>query len=191
MITYNLGDKFVIEIEQICKGENDREYPNMDNHLYKIKGFNSLAFDKAGLDKLQKYGTYKPSELEEFKKEAYNKGLQDAWEFIRKTRGLSAKKGKEIFGYSYMLDAIDHLTPQEVLAKLEAYEKEQDEIKVGDVLRNNNTPKTVVVTKIRDDRFGGFDKYGIPYGDLYIEHWHKTGKHIDISSILEKIGGGE
>ena len=43
---YNIGDKFVIEIESIvfCHSKP----------LYKIKGFNTLVFDDNGLDRLEK-----------------------------------------------------------------------------------------------------------------------------------------
>ena len=55
---YKKGDKFIIEI--------DSEYLNPEigatpKYLYKIKGFNSLVFDKNGLDKLQKYEVTKSS----------------------------------------------------------------------------------------------------------------------------------
>lgn len=47
MSNYNIGDKFEIEIDSDFVDEND-------NKLYRIKGFNSLVFDKRGLDKLKK-----------------------------------------------------------------------------------------------------------------------------------------
>lgn len=40
----NIGDKFVIEIDQI--------FENADKTLYRVKGFNTLVFDEAGLLKL-------------------------------------------------------------------------------------------------------------------------------------------
>lgn len=46
---YNVGDKFLIEIDQVVKCDNSDPV-----ELFKIKGFNSLVFDKYGLDKLPK-----------------------------------------------------------------------------------------------------------------------------------------
>ena len=56
MSKYKVGDKFIIEIEKIyessLKGIDVLE--DMTEPLYKIKGFNSLVFDKNGLDRLEK-----------------------------------------------------------------------------------------------------------------------------------------
>lgn len=65
--------------------------------------------------------------------EAYNKGLEDGrnevWELARKLEfdrsdgGLSIDEVKRVFGCS-VYDVFKHYTPQEALAKLDAYEKE-------------------------------------------------------------------
>lgn len=44
---YKVGDKFIIEIDEI--------FENKGKTLYRIKGFNSLVFDKNGLNKLSRY----------------------------------------------------------------------------------------------------------------------------------------
>lgn len=44
---YKVGDKFIIEIGEI--------FENKGKTLYRIKGFNSLVFDKNGLNKLSRY----------------------------------------------------------------------------------------------------------------------------------------
>lgn len=192
MITYNLGDKFVIEIEKICRGEQDRVYPNMDNHLYKIKGFNSLVFDKSGLDKLQKYGTVRPSEWNEYLEEQYNKGLNAMWNTTKKLMTtMVADDYAEVFGKGWTFPKIMDMTPQEVIDAFEAYEKKQEEVEVGDVVEHLGT-KGVVIDFIdsTDDEMIVLNENGC------VEEWKhsqfiKTGKHIDISSILEQIGGGE
>ena len=48
MSKYNVGDKFLIEIEEKYSGSNT-------SPLYRVKGFRSLIFDNNGLDKLEKY----------------------------------------------------------------------------------------------------------------------------------------
>lgn len=45
---YNIGDKFIIEIESCLKCK--------DGDLYKIKGFNALVFDNHGLKRLERVG---------------------------------------------------------------------------------------------------------------------------------------
>ena len=46
MSKYKVGDKFIIEIADVFEAATSEP-------LYKIKGFNSLVFDKNGLDKLE------------------------------------------------------------------------------------------------------------------------------------------
>lgn len=46
MSKYKVGDKFIIEIAEVYEGATSEP-------LYRIKGFNSLVFDKDGLDKLE------------------------------------------------------------------------------------------------------------------------------------------
>lgn len=53
MSKYKVGDKFIVEIEEIYNGDLVKHEEHM--HLYRIKGFNSLVLDEYGLDKLQKY----------------------------------------------------------------------------------------------------------------------------------------
>ena len=53
MSKYKVGDKFIVEIEEIYNGNLAKHEEHM--HLYRIKGFNSLVLDEYGLDKLQKY----------------------------------------------------------------------------------------------------------------------------------------
>ena len=45
-----VGDKFIIEIGEVFQ---NAPYPADADVLYKVKGFNSLVFDKHGLNKLE------------------------------------------------------------------------------------------------------------------------------------------
>ena len=124
----------------------------------------------------------------------YEKGLNDAWELARKVSldnyegAYSVKELKNIFGFNSLQDVFRHYSIQEALAKLEAYEKEQN-IKVGDIVYNDDTMEEGVVTHIDNGEiFMLYDdgSCGNTYGNLT-----KTGKHIDIQSILQQIGGAE
>lgn len=125
----------------------------------------------------------------------YIDGLNDAWELAKKIFKYDHKQNEEIFGYLGIGYILNNLEPQEALAKLEAYEKEQEEIKVGDVLKSRLNGTKCVVSSDK-----GLDGYTLTFSDgsgslmslTYIKNnYIKTGKHIDISSILEQIGGGE
>ena len=88
--------------------------------------------------------------------EAYNKGLNDAWELARKIvlreydGGMSVKDFYNIFDKTMAdEDVLKKFTPQEALAKIAAYEKEQAEIKAGDVVSHDGLKG--VVTRVTDD----------------------------------------
>lgn len=63
--------KYIIELEDkpFHKGNGD--------FLYRVKGFNSLVFDMAGISKLT---PYTEPDLEQIRKEAYQRGYCDALE---------------------------------------------------------------------------------------------------------------
>ena len=119
----------------------------------------------------------------------YADGLKDAWELAKKILfkeyGYSAQQIYNIFGDGAM-QSVKKLSYAEALAKIEAYEKEK-EIKVGDVVRRNENGFNGIVTTI---------KYGeafVMYNDGSSTSWSvkgliKTGKHIDIESLLKQIG---
>ena len=123
----------------------------------------------------------------------YEQGLEDAWELARKLYEMKLEKLQEVFGgFETELEVIQHLTPQEALAKLKAYE-EESEIKVGDVVSNG----THVLLCVKEDYGYGYfyflDKDGshifLTKENLKKSKFTKTGKHIDIESLLEQIKG--
>lgn len=132
-----------------------------------------------------------------------DEGRNEVWEFVKRlfdynsNTKLTSKELKKIFGLASEIDILRNFTPQEALAKIEAYEKEQKEIKVGDVVYiptvNTEDEKEDygVVTNIyaadKTTRYEILMHNGdcMSYYDYEIE---KTNKHIDIQSILEQIG---
>lgn len=116
----------------------------------------------------------------------YEKGLEDAWELARKIFTFNNNKMEEIFGVAGKRSAFDDLSPQEALAKLEAYEKE---IKVGDVVKDGKN--YFLVTKRYDNTFEGMSDEGYLYCGLSLRDCEKTGKHIDLTDIFKQIGGAE
>ena len=135
--------------------------------------------------------------------DAYNKGhedgmaqgLKDAWEFIKEIYNFTFRKTDDIFGYEQFIDVLVYFTPQEAIAKLKAYEEAQ--IEVGDVVfcslveeddnDTENKDNYGVVTGIYRDHYEILMKNGDATG-FKKETCKKTGKHIDIQSILEQIG---
>ena len=124
---------------------------------------------------------------EAIKQNYYNKGLDDAWELLRKVSKYSYDKMFEIFGNASLMVISEKYTPQEAIEKLKAYEEAQKQIEVGDVVQYEYNK--IVVTNIftDDDIVIGFDEYGNNFA-FNIENVKKTGKHIDIKAILDQIG---
>ena len=121
----------------------------------------------------------------------YEDGLNDAWELARKIENkMSLVNLKYLFNSTKIADILDNFTPQQALAKIEAYE-ESKAIKVGDVVECFSDYKGVVLDC--DDELGTLDVFsengcveGLAFSDV-----KKTGRHIDIQHILEQIRGNE
>ena len=67
-----MGRKYIIELED----ENYHQYSDSEpsDYLWKVKGFNALVFDEVGISKLT---PYTEPDLEQIKKEVYEKGQKD------------------------------------------------------------------------------------------------------------------
>lgn len=195
MSKYNVGDKFAIEIKELVNGSNGEMFYKSDCC--------SIIFGEEQLDKLQKYEqpTISEDTLEMVRMKALNEGRNEVWELAKKIvlnqqyGGLSIGELKKIFGFGSPTEILMRYTLQETLEKLEAYEKEQNEIKVGDVLKARLNGMKCVVSS--DKGCNGFvltfsDGSGSTEDLTFIkQNYKKTGKHIDIQSILQQIGGTE
>lgn len=189
MSKYKEGDRFIIEIDGVTPIYNK---DGKEVILHKVKGFNSLVFDVNGLDKLQKYGDEQIPYSE-----AYEKGLNDAWELAGKiaTKKISFAEARDCFGIDINFKSGADITReifsipyQEALAKIEAYEKEQSEICVGDVVRDEYG-KNLCVTRVSEDK-SVVECFG-PGGMMHRYSYNcvtKTDKHLDIMSLLNQIG---
>lgn len=122
----------------------------------------------------------------------YADGLNDAWELARKVSldnykgAYSVKELKNIFGFDSLQGVFRHCSIQEALAKLEAYEKEQNEIKVGDVVERINFTELFVVSGFNEEIYTLINANGRCVC-ANVNQIKKTGKHIDIQSLLEQI----
>ena len=123
--------------------------------------------------------------------QARAEGEQVAWELARKivrqpiNGGYKQSEFEEIFGCGYISDIFEKYTYSEAAAKVEAWEKAKEEIKVGDVVSHEE--KYGVVISEGTICFRGFTDDGTPF-EWYKERCTKTGRHIDIDSFLKQIG---
>ena len=118
-------------------------------------------------------------------------GQNEAWELAKKilegvpNGGYSPKELAQIFGCEISKPCIVENTYSEAAAKVEAWEKAKEEIKVGDVVSHEE--KYGVVISEGTICFRGFTDDGTPF-EWYKERCTKTGRHIDIDSFLKQIG---
>lgn len=182
---YKVGDKFVIEIEGIYENVLSNAFEeDMSKQLYRIKGFESLVFDKNGLDKLENAKKSLPIPYSE----AYKKGMSDAWNIARELCKTGCNDCTNIFGDESVEYVIKNLTPLEIKEKIESFKKE---IKVGDVVTVGGGDITFICTK--DNSNGDYTKCHLVAGDGSVYEdcdkfdCQKTGKSIDIGEILKEI----
>lgn len=151
-----MGKKYIIELEETPFIQHFKN--GAWETIYRVKGFNSLVFDWNGLQMLT---PYTEPDLEQVRKEAYDKcmdeaemlayklyspkideayqrGLADAWEAAMKISmskidgGLSWEEMNDIFGTARPGKIYKTFTASECIEKIRAYEQENEEIKVGD-----------------------------------------------------------
>lgn len=127
--------------------------------------------------------------------DAYQRGLDDAWEAVRKIVHMPEGDLLNIFTecYSAVCTALQVLLKydaSEAIAKLKSYEEKQkadDEIKVGDIV--DWSGDKYIVSYINND--GRADLIYIECGStcesVSPDCFTRTGKHYDITKILEEM----
>lgn len=123
----------------------------------------------------------------------YTQGLADAWELAKKILEMRGMERDNVFKLGDFANILEFVTPEEAIAKIEAYEREK-EIKVGDVVESTTTQrKFLIVTEETDNSdydFGVIDLETMMIDRICndTKHFKKTDKHIDIESLLRQIG---
>ena len=154
--------------------------------LWRAKGFNSLVFDMTGIDKLT---PYTEPDLEQARKEAYEKGLSDAWDCVDKIDSMSHKEQEECFGRTYLVNILE-IEPSEAIEKLKAYEQEKKEINVGDEVATDAGNRASVLYENPDGT-----QVFVFKSDGTAAWWtksalHRTGRNFpEIAAVLEKMRG--
>lgn len=172
MNKYKVGDKFITEIIAI------------EPYMLKLKnGGDWIAYEDF-LDQLQ------PMEAEAAMT------AEEAWETAKQIlfkEELSTSMLEEIFGTRNHFAIMRDFTPQEAKAKIEAWKKQKEEVKVGDVLKDF-IGQFCIVTSVHDNlhQVSLLWKSGVVSTrskDEIRESYEKTGEHIDLDAIFEQLGG--
>lgn len=120
---------------------------------------------------------------------------EEAWEIAKKLfADYSNSELDEIFGKGWSFPKLMELTPQQAKAKIEAWEAEK-EVKAGDEVEFDDTANDLHRSMYVTSKYNNTDYCGIcRNGDTYCVHkseLKKTGRHIDITGLLNQIGGDE
>lgn len=190
MSKYKVGDTVWVK-------ETIKDWDKSDNAYYMDIAENGGWFKKDEILCKTNEPTIEPL-LERGRSEGYRRGMWEAWGLIKKLFTFSEKL-PEIFDFSernqYMSIeyVLNNYTPNEAKNIIEEWEKSKEEIKVGDICEykaaNGGIYKSVCVKVNGTNGYflykdGSFSRSREPLSD-----WKKTGRHIDIQSILEQIGG--
>ena len=174
-----VGDKFVIEIVDIFEKDGEK--------LYRAKGFNSLVFDENGLKKLVPLEEITNANMEAVR----YAGRAEVWELVNfvEDRKYDIENIFNIpgdaFNSRYWIYCQD---VNEILDKYNAWKRSENEIKIGDVVKHKNG-RIGVVTYKNDLILRGILEDSTTF-DWFISDCSKTGKHIEIESVIQQIKEG-
>lgn len=132
------------------------------------------------------------AEGEKQAKENYQKGLSDAWECAKKIACMESDGGMPCQVLADIFDCDGRIiathSASEAIAKIKAYEEEQNKIRLGDevILKSDCTKAVIVATGIK-----GW--WRVITENRCTNTWHendieKTGRHFDeIETLMEKM----
>ena len=185
-----MGKKYLLEIEENKDGSFawSNFAPYVKPDLEQVR---KEAYDKGYDDATEEIG----SDEQAIAEKAYKKGLSDAWEAAKKIANMPYNEEEKVFG-SGGWTFIDKHTATEAIEKIRQYEQEKEEIKVGDVVIPRETEyDTMIVTRLWKDDYDSdcIDAIGFDgrISSFLVSRVSKTGKHYEIATILEKMREGQ
>lgn len=203
-----MGKKYIIELESgthifvlgpegiVHIGEPDVVYEIVDGMQIGDAVINAKPYTEPDLEQVRKEAykdgynsACKVIDVESKTNTAYQKGLSDAWEAVKKLARMDTDTSESITGYFGLHNIMHNLTASEVIEEIRAYEQAQKEkeeqIQVGDEVINRN--KTAVVTEITDRYVRIMYSDGSGYA-LFSKGIVKTGRRFpEIVAVLEKM----
>jgi hypothetical protein len=163
-----------------------------------------MNFNKDQLEELT--ADYINEHFGDLQEDAYQRGLNDAWEAARKIADMWTRIDNdkllaifgitERIGYSTIRSLFEKQTANEAMLELEAYEEKQkadDKIEVGDEVEISQSDENGVWVVVKVEKHDDYEAYCAinKDGDIYFEEEHdrvtKTGRHFDIDKILEDM----
>lgn len=197
---FKVGDKFIVEVD----GVNTPPENSGAVNLYRIKDLNyclwaenSLVLPEKQLEKLAKVNDLK-DEVKEAYKKGYAKAMEDIQEVVRTLLAMDYKDKDLYFGGSHITaEILSEFDVGEIVEKLQLYEKEKSKIRVGDVVKVENSGgylgKAIVTYVDKYEKeiyvvFAGGSAGEITDGTKL----RKTGEHFEeVEKLIEVLKGGK
>jgi len=130
----------------------------------------------------------KMGDIEDIKEAEYERGLNDAWELVRRLRITAPTDIIEIFDKDTTSSVIEEFSASEAIKKWKAWE-DKNEFKIGDEVVYRDGIKGVVVGISNNTEQISLlsNEYNVP--QLLIKnHATKTGRHFDaITEVLKQM----
>ncbi len=151
---------------------------------------------------------YDKAKIDEAKQEGYNNGYNTAIndynmmiQRLHESRNDFIRFLDEVYLYniegnvttgSILYDIIPKWNMRELIYEFKEWQEqkkmaEEETIKVGDVVKCNDTQMIVTRIAPMTKTISGVNKDG-EFFDRNMNAWHKTGRHYDIESILKELG---
>ena len=120
------------------------------------------------------------------------KDIEDeVWELADYVVRMGSQERNLCFGFNFTTEVTANLTYQEAKSKFEAWLKQNDEIHVGDELKDDGNIRAVVLDIMDED----YVSYEVFTENGIVDEWQKgivvkTGRHFDeVAELLEKMRG--
>lgn len=199
-----MGKKYIIELNDDCTSEFKGIM------VFGLTQEKQISVELIPEESLR---PYTEPDLEQVRKEAYEKGVQDtkqhwadtprtcayklgyengindAWEAARKIALMDTETSENVTGYFGLFRIMDNLTASEAIEKIRQYEQEKEEFHIGDEFENGSGQKFVVLKMDGKE----IDRYTDGDGRTYVMDvkypvMRKTGRHFpEIAAVLEKM----
>lgn len=131
---------------------------------------------------------YAEDELElvtddEIYRTGFEDGMKKAWDVAKQLYNCDGDKLYDCFGYYAIERIINSMSPDEVLAKIEEYEKNR--ICVGDIVKHPINPIEYIIIDV--DTGDAISTDFKSCDCLNLVNWEKTGRSVDISKLVDLV----
>lgn len=189
-----MGKKYIIELK-----DNNLAYTAiMIDGVPYIKPLQLLPYTEPDLEQVRKEAYEKGwKEAEDHYEKGYNDGydtgLSDAWEAARTL--WNTPNRKEIFGHTTFNIVLTTLTAQEAIEKIRQYEQEKEELgiqgyfKKGEEVIDADGTKAVILRVSEDNYCQVYTENGCVYNwHILTYKFRNTGRHFpEIAEVLAKM----